>query len=156
MDVDVRVLAEHEVAALAALEPAGRDFTAGMWAAQQRQESVLLVAWAGGAALGHGQLTVADEPELRNLHVHATARGRGVGTAIVRAAEAAARAAGAAALSVGVADDNPRARELYERLGYVGTGIRSTTTYAYVDDAGVRRTATEVDELLRRDLRTPS
>lgn len=155
MDVDVRVLAEHEVAALAALEPAGRDFTAGMWAAQQRGESVLLVAWADDAALGHGQLTAGDEPELRNLHVHAASRGRGVGTAIVRAAEAAARAAGAAALSVGVADDNPRARELYERLGYVGTGIRSTTTYAYVDDAGVRRTATEVDELLRRELRTP-
>lgn len=152
MDVDVRVLAEHEVAVLAALEPAGRDFAVGMWAAQEREESVLLVAWAGDVPVGQGQLTSGVEPELRNLQVATVARGHGVGTTIVRAAEARARAAGAVALSVGVADDNPRARALYERLGYVGTGIRTTTTYDFVDDAGVRRTATETDETLRRAL----
>lgn len=152
MEVDVRVLAQHEVAVLAADEPPGRDFVVAMWAAQQRGESTLLVAWTDDVPLGHGQLTSGVEPELRNLQVDAVARGRGVGTAIVRVAEAAARAAGATTLSVGVADDNPRARALYERLGYVGTGIRSTTTYAYVDDAGVRRTATETDETLRRAL----
>ncbi len=152
MDVDVRVLAEHEVAVLAALEPAGRDFSVGMWAAQQRGESVLLVAWVADVPVGQGQLTLGREPELRNLQVATVARGHGVGTTIVRAAERHARAAGAMALSVGVADDNPRARALYERLGYAGTGIRSTTTYAFVDDAGVRRTATETDEMLRRVL----
>ncbi|SDH64972.1 Acetyltransferase (GNAT) family protein [Agrococcus jejuensis] len=152
MGVDVRVLVEHEVAVLAALEPTGRDFAIGMWAAQQRGESVLLVAWVDDVPVGHGQLTTGVDPELRNLHVAAVARGHGVGTAIVHAAEGHARAAGAASLAVGVADDNPRARALYERLGYVGTGIRSTTTYDYVDDAGARRTATETDETLRRAL----
>lgn len=155
MDVDVRVLAEHEVAVLAADEPQGRDFAVGMWAAQQRGESVLLVAWVEAVPVGHGQLTSGAEPELRNLHVATTARGHGIGTALVRAAESHARVAGAVALSVGVADDNPRARALYERLGYAGTGIRSTTTYEFVDDAGVRRTATETDETLRRDLAEP-
>lgn len=155
MDVDVRVLAEHEVAVLAALEPQGRDFAVGMWAAQQRGESVLLVAWVEAVPVGHGQLTSGAGPELRNLHVATTARGHGIGTALVRAVESHARVAGAIALSVGVADDNPRARALYERLGYAGTGIRSTTTYEFVDDAGVRRTATETDETLRRDLTEP-
>jgi ribosomal protein S18 acetylase RimI-like enzyme len=51
-------------------------------------------------------------------------------------------------LTVGVALDNPRARALYERLGYRGTGELATTTYAYVDDAGVTREATETDERL--------
>ncbi|GAA2170649.1 hypothetical protein GCM10009846_01790 [Agrococcus versicolor] len=153
--VEIRALAEAEVAVLSSAEPPGRGFAAAAWAAQQRGESTLLVAWEGGTALGHGQLTRAVEPELRNLHVSQAARGRGVGTALVRAAERAAREAGAATLAVGVGDDNPRARALYERLGYVGTGIRSTTTYDYVDDAGVRRTATETDELLRVALGAP-
>ncbi len=39
-----------------------------------------------------------------------------------------------------------RAAALYERLGYVHTGAVTTTTYEYVDDLGVTRTATETDE----------
>ena len=53
-------------------------------------------------------------------------------------------------VEIGVAVDNPRARALYERLGYVGTGRTSTVTYEYVDDAGIRRTATETSEQLRK------
>ena len=44
--------------------------------------------------------------------------------------------------------DNPGARRLYERLGYVATGEMSTVTYDYVDAEGLSRTATETDERL--------
>ncbi len=88
--------------------------------------------------------------ELKNLNVRTAFRGRGVGTALVAAAEE--RATGRGSLAIGVGIDNPRARALYERLGYAPTGRETTTTYDYVDDQGVRRTATETDVLLVKDL----
>jgi GNAT superfamily N-acetyltransferase len=148
--VEVRALAASEVERLEREEPPGRGFARAMWAAQEAAGSVLLVAWDGDRPLGSGQLDLrGDRPELRNLQVGEAARGRGVGTAIVRAAEA--RVA-PGRLAVRVALDNPRARALYERLGYRGTGEVTTTSYAYVDDAGVAREATETDETLARDL----
>ncbi|MBN9224317.1 MAG: acetyltransferase [Microbacterium sp. SCN 70-27] len=54
---------------------------------------------------------------------------------------------------MGVGVDNPRARALYERLGYVATGRFSTTTYDFMDASGATRTATETDELLVKELR---
>jgi len=148
--VEVRALAASEVGRLEREEPSGRGFARAMWAAQEAGGSTLLVAWDGDRPLGSGQLdTRGAVPELRNLRVDAAARGRGVGTAIVRAAE---ERVTPGRLTVGVGLDNPRARALYERLGYRGTGETSTTSYAYVDDAGVTRQATETDETLARDL----
>lgn len=46
------------------------------------------------------------------------ARGRGVGTALLAAIEAEARSRGYSELRLDVIDSNPRARALYERLGY--------------------------------------
>ncbi|WP_445443291.1 GNAT family N-acetyltransferase [Clavibacter sp. km1a] len=149
--VEVRALAASEVERLEREEPPGRGFVRAMWAAQEAGGSVLLVAWDGGRPLGSGQLDLRGAvPELRNLQVEEAARGRGVGTAIIREAER--RIGPGGRLTMGVGLDNPRARALYERLGYRGTGETTTTSYAYVDDAGVTRQATETDETLVRDL----
>ena len=51
-------------------------------------------------------------------------------------------------LVVGVGVDNARAAALYDRLGFVRTGVVSRTTYEYVDDEGATRMATETDEQL--------
>jgi GNAT superfamily N-acetyltransferase len=149
--VEVRALAASEVERLEREEPPGRGFVRAMWATQEAGGSVLLVAWDGDRPLGSGQLDLRGElPELRNLQVGGAARGRGVGTAIIREAERCVGPGGRLTVSVGL--DNPRARALYERLGYRGTGEMTTTSYAYVDDAGVTRAATETDETLARDL----
>ena len=148
--IEVRALAASEVGRLERDEPPGRGFARAMWALQEEGGSTLLVAWDGDRPVGAGQLDLrGDVPELRNLQVDAAERGRGIGTAIVRAAE---ERVAPGRLAVGVGLDNPRARALYERLGYRGTGETTTTTYAYVDDAGVTRQATETDERLARDL----
>jgi GNAT superfamily N-acetyltransferase len=148
--IEVRALAASEVGRLERDEPPGRGFARAMWALQEQGGSTLLVAWDGDRPVGAGQLDLrGDVPELRNLQVDAAERGRGIGTAIVRAAE---ERVAPGRLAVGVGLDNPRARALYERLGYRGTGETTTTTYAYVDDAGVTRQATETDERLARDL----
>jgi RimJ/RimL family protein N-acetyltransferase len=49
-------------------------------------------------------------------------RGRGIGTALIRAAEDSARQLGHGRLSLGVGVDNPQARRLYERLGFLDWG----------------------------------
>lgn len=122
-----------------------------MWGPQQRGASVLVVAWRDGVPVGLAQLDLRTDPfEVKNLHVDEHARGQGIGTALM--AEAERLAAPTSRLAVGVGVDNPRARALYERLGYRSTGQESTTTYEYVDAHGVRRTATETDVLLVKDL----
>jgi ribosomal protein S18 acetylase RimI-like enzyme len=45
-------------------------------------------------------------------------QGRGIGTAIIEDLKAEAKSAGVS-LDIGVEKDNPRARQLYERLGCV-------------------------------------
>lgn len=151
--VEVRELSASDVDRIEADEPPGRGFVREMWRLQVAGDSVLLVAWVGEVPVGSGQLDLRTSPvELKNLHVRADSRGGGIGTALVAAAEAWMRACGHARLSIGVAVDNSAARRLYERLGYVATGEFSTVTYAYVDDEGISRTATETDELLVKTL----
>ena len=79
-------------------------------------------------------------------------RGRGVGTALIRAAVE--HCAGRGQLSVGVGIANHAARRLYERLGFVGTGEVTTTCYTYVDVNGPHE-ATETDERLVLTIEPP-
>jgi GNAT superfamily N-acetyltransferase len=95
---------------------------------------VLLVAWIGGEPVGDVYLWCEphEEPELRDaypgvpllnhLEVAPAHQRRGIGTALVRAVEDVARARGYDQLILGVGVDNPRAKQLYERLGYVDWG----------------------------------
>lgn len=149
--VEVRDLAEDEVERIESREPDGQGFVRAMWQLQCEGSSLLLVAWLGSEPVGSGQLDLRTIPaELKNLNVDHRRRGMGIGSAIIRAAEE--RVAPSASLAVGVGIDNPRARALYERLGYRGTGRLTTTNYEYVDRAGVRRQASETDELLVKRL----
>ena len=76
-------------------------------------------------------------------------RGRGAGTALLRAAEEHARRRGLTRLAVSVdLDHGARARSLYRRLGYEPTGVSDTCTYRGVDDDGVERAFTETSELM--------
>lgn len=145
----VRMLEDVDVARIEASEPAGRGFVRAMWARQVAGESTLLVAWEGVDSVGSAEVRWGDEVELANIAVRPIARGRGVGSSLVAAAES---FVGSGSISIGVGVDNHRARALYERLGYRGTGELTTTTYEYVDDAGIRRTATETDERLVKEL----
>lgn len=68
----------------------------------------------------------ADEDNDRflidGLAVDSGWRGHGIGTALIEALAAEARARGYARLRLDVADQNPRARALYERLGFGAVG----------------------------------
>ena len=62
---------------------------------------------------------------LDGICVDSSARGSGIGTALLNAAARFAREAGARAVQLSVVDTNPRARSLYEREGFVAIGSGS-------------------------------
>lgn len=64
--------------------------------------------------------------QMDGICVAEQARGRGVGTALFQALFAKARRDGYRAITLDVIDSNPRARALYERLGFQATGTDST------------------------------
>jgi GNAT superfamily N-acetyltransferase len=111
-----------------------RDVFTDRLARQQAGGGVLLVAWLDGRPVGDGFLACepAEEPELRqhlpgvprlgHLEVLGPLWGQGIGTALIRTAEDTARQLGHGQLALAVGVDNPRARRLYERLGYVDRG----------------------------------
>lgn len=75
---------------------------------------------------GHrfAEISRPGEWEFRFLAVSGTAWGKGVGRALVAAAEQRARDAGAEAMMLFVIDINTRAQELYARLGYARVSER--------------------------------
>lgn len=72
---------------------------------------------AGGTALA--QLAAADEAELRMLGVDPSARGQGIGAALVRACIERARAAGLRRVVLSTQPEMRAAQRLYEQLGFV-------------------------------------
>jgi GNAT superfamily N-acetyltransferase len=117
----VRELHRHE-----GLPNPGREVESALGAllADRRLGSVL-VAEDGGAAVGyvvlghgyslefHGRDAFVDE-----LYVRDEARGNGIGSLLLDAAEMACRAAGIQALHLESGHGNPRATALYERRGF--------------------------------------
>jgi GNAT superfamily N-acetyltransferase len=108
-----------------------RHFFTDHLARQQDGRGVLLVAWLGGRPVGDVFLAwePADVPQVRrqlpgvpqliHLEVLGPLQRRGIGTALIRAAEDSARQLGHKQITLAVGVDNPDARRLYERLGYV-------------------------------------
>ncbi|GAA2754207.1 GNAT family N-acetyltransferase [Amnibacterium kyonggiense] len=109
----------------------GRSATAEEQAARARaftidpatMTSVLLAVDADGGVLGHAALRrlprdAAVDWELKRLITVPEARGRGVGTLLVRTIEEDAAAAGATRVILQTGDRQPEAVGLYEKLGY--------------------------------------
>jgi len=91
-------------------------------------------------------------PRLDHLEVLGPFTRRGIGTALIRAAEDTARRLGHERMALGVGVDNRDARRLYERLGYVDWGHGSVVgTWVEYDDDGPPVTLSEVcDVLIKR------
>lgn len=149
-DMEIRRCTRADAVAIAAHEPPGKDYALRTFEAQESGRCLYLVAWLGDRPVGSGQLEWGEVPELKNLQVDADLRGMGIGSALMAEAESAAAPRGV--VTVGVGDDNPDARRLYLRRGYSPTGRTETCSYEYVDDAGVRRSATETCEYLEKCL----
>ena len=124
--------------ALAALDAGAWDATSGFpstfgrggpFFSDGNGPEVHLVAELDGAVVGYLKLKPwTPLPEnahvlgVQGVAVDPTARSRGVGSALLAAAEQAARERGATKLRLGVFGSNPRAQALYARHGFVEEG----------------------------------
>jgi GNAT superfamily N-acetyltransferase len=118
--------------------------------AQQAEGAITyLLAWRGTSPVGHGLVhwsgprdaTIAARlpgcPEIYNLGVTEALRSRGIGGRILAGLEALAAGRGHPRVGLGVALANPRARRLYERLGYRDAGApRYVDRWHRLDAAG--------------------
>lgn len=90
--------------------------------------SLLFVAWKAERVLGTVQLGIRQFPnqphraDLKKLLVHRSARGKGVATALMAAAEAEAARRGKLLLVLDTATGSP-AEDLYRRIGWTVSGI---------------------------------
>jgi GNAT superfamily N-acetyltransferase len=103
------------------------EFWRGVADGVARGERALLIAEDGGGVIGTVQL-ILHQPEnqphradLSKMLVHRRARRRGVGAALLRAAEGAARECGKSLLVLDTASDD--AERLYARLGWQRCGV---------------------------------
>ena len=167
--VEIRPLAEEELGLVErrlSLDPSYPDKHRKRLERQRRGEAVYLIAWHGEMSVGHGLLKWAGPgdgpmaarlercPDVEDLFVHPDHRSRGIGARLLDHAESLAREREFPRIGLGVAVDNPRARILYERLGYEDTGFGEyIDRWQYTDRDGQKRWWEETCNYLVKDLR---
>ena len=104
-----------------------------------RPDSRVWAAYRGGTLLGFASGVPDSALEetwyLESLHVDESARGQGLGTALIRAAAADAAAAGCRRMSVCIVRGNERAGALYRRLGAVHGSYFTDCLHGTVTDS---------------------
>jgi ribosomal protein S18 acetylase RimI-like enzyme len=126
--LDIRPAEQHEIDRIIAAEesPAAREHHRQRWAQQTRGDADYLFARQDGEVVGHSMLLrrsryaeVQAGPNPAEINgLYAYEQGRGIGTAIIAAAEALAIDWGYSSIGLAVEPGNTGARRLYERLGY--------------------------------------
>jgi ribosomal protein S18 acetylase RimI-like enzyme len=125
--IEIRPATEADLERLIARDPANAAYERERFAAQERGEALLLLAWDGDEVRGRVRfrffskyVEVLDElgefPEINALDAWPT--GAGVGTQIIAECERIAAERGDKMIGIGVVTTNTAARRLYERLGY--------------------------------------
>ena len=128
--------------------PGQSKFHIGRMRMQKEGTASYLIAWNGGKPVGHllikwngfGPImpeSLKNIPELNSFEVAESSRGKSIGTSLIKFAENLAKQKGVKTIGLLVNPDNPRAKLLYERLGYYDSG---TGTYVdeweAIDDSG--------------------
>jgi len=95
---------------------------------QGPEHSTYLIAWEDARPIGHAHIawtgTYLGVPEIQDVFVLPGHRRRGIASLLTEAAEDEARRRGSDRISLSVSQDqNPAAKLLYEKLGYVDAGV---------------------------------
>lgn len=117
----------------------------------------LVVRGSDGTPVAKGGIDYVEAPDIGTilqLATHSELQGLGLGSALITAAEERIRRRGIRIARLGVEDDNPKARALYERLGYRPVGKRASSWEAERPDGSLylyTTTITELDKDLTED-----
>ena len=133
---------------------------------QEEGKGVYLVAWHENLPVGHALVRwdgptdhpIASKlegcPDIEDLFAHPDYRSMGVGSQLLQHAETLAAQEGCARIGLGVDVDNPRARTLYERMGFEDTGFGEyKIRWLWTDKDGQTRWAEENCNYLIKKLR---
>ena len=127
---------------------------AALQRAAQGLEDYLAVRAPGGQAVAKMRVDYTSEADtgvFSQLATMGPLQGLGIATMLIGVGEQRVRARGRAFAALGVEDSNPRARRLYERLGYQAAG-RQHAAWEYEDDDGVLRLYETTLTILRKRL----
>ena len=122
--------------------------------ARRGEVDYLAVCPPSGLPVALGGIDYAESPgagTLWQLAVHGALQSCGIGTILIHAAEQRILTRGLHRAELGVEDGNPRARSLYERLGYAAYGSEPDSWDQEAADGTVTRYDTIVT-LMRREL----
>jgi ribosomal protein S18 acetylase RimI-like enzyme len=114
----------------------------------------LAVCPPSGLPVAIGGIDYAKTPgagTLWQLAVHEALQSCGIGTILIQAAEQRIRDRGLHRVELGVEECNPRARALYERLGYLAYGREPASWDEEAPDGSISRYET-VCTLMRKEL----
>lgn len=126
-----------------------RRWYAAQWRSHAAGEIFVIIADLDGYPVGQGAIhwngktTHPHIPDIQSLRVFGAFRGRGIGSLLLTACENAVRDRDFDKVSLSVAVDNPRARQLYERCGYTVTGEPYEDHWEFTNAALQRITITE-------------
>ena len=140
------------------------SFSVQRFARHEIGYSTFLLAWTADSPVGHAEIlwngcrddqvrrAHPDCPEITGLEVFPAAlRGHGIGTGLIGACEDLARQRGYRRIGLGVAIANPRAADLYRRLGYRGD-MAYRDRYSCVDSFGAQHNFEDPCVFLTRPL----
>ena len=133
--------------------PCGGDGQ-GTGARRARRGGVLAVCPPSGLPVALGGIDYVKIPDagvLWQLAVHGALQSCGIGTILIEAAEQRIRARGLHRAELSVEENNPRARALYERLGYVAYGSAPESWDEDAPDGSVVRYET-ICTIMRKEL----
>ena len=131
-----------------------RSVAASLQRAAQGLEDYLVVRAPGGQPVAKMRVDYTSEANIGVFSQLATVgplQGLGIATMLIGAGEQRVRARGLAFAALGVEDNNPRARRLYQRLGYQAAA-RQHASWETEDDTGVLRVYETTLTILRKRL----
>lgn len=119
-----------------------RAFYDGQWQSHRAGDICVLVAGLNDFPIGQvaihwrGKRTHPHLPDLQSLRVFPAFQGMGIGSRLIETAEQMVAARGFSQVSLAVGVENPRARALYERLGFYVIGQPYDDEWHYTDAQG--------------------
>jgi ribosomal protein S18 acetylase RimI-like enzyme len=154
LPLTIRDLTRDDLPACAWTGSSKSDFAAVLERADRAEVDYLVVCPPSGlpVAVGGIDYTLSEDTgTLYQFAVHGALHSCGIGTLLIGAAEQRIRARGLRRAELAVEQINPRARALYERLGYVAYGSRPEEWDEQAEDGSVTHYHT-MCTLMRKEL----